>query len=32
MGMFNSVLGIAARTQGPTYAALYEGKWRHRNL
>lgn len=32
MGMFNSALGIAARTQGPTYAALYEGKWRHRNL
>ena len=31
MGMFNSVLGIAARTLGPTYEGLYEGKWRHRN-
>lgn len=31
MGMFNSALGIAARTAGPTYAALYEGKWRHPN-
>jgi transposase-like protein len=29
MGMFNRVLDIAARTQGPTYAALYEGGWRH---
>ena len=32
MGMFNSVLGLAARQEGPTYDALYEGKWAHRNL
>lgn len=31
MGMFNSVLGIATRVQGPTYAALYDGKWAHPN-
>jgi transposase-like protein len=31
MGMFNSVLGIATRVQGPTYAALYDGKWTHPN-
>lgn len=31
MGMFNSVLGIAARVPGPTYAALYDGKWAHPN-
>jgi transposase-like protein len=32
MGMFNSVLGIATRVQGPTYAALYDGKWRHPHM
>lgn len=32
MGMFNSVLGIAATSQGPTYQALYAGKWKHPNL
>jgi transposase-like protein len=31
MGMFNSVLGIAMQVQGPTYAALYDGKWVHPN-
>lgn len=31
MGMFNSVLGIATRVEGPTYAALYDGKWVHPN-
>lgn len=31
MGMFNSVLGIAATTKGPTYKALYARKWRHPN-
>jgi transposase-like protein len=31
MGMFNSVLGIATRVEGPTYAALYDGKWDHPN-
>lgn len=31
MGMFNSVLGIATRVKGPTYAALYGGKWAHPN-
>lgn len=31
MGMFNSVLGIATRVEGPTYAALYGGKWVHPN-
>jgi transposase-like protein len=31
MGMFNSALGIAARAARPTYAALYDGKWRHPN-
>jgi len=29
MGMFNSVLGIATRIQGPTYRALLDGKWDH---
>jgi transposase-like protein len=32
MGMFNSVLGIAATSTGPTYQALYAGNWRHPNL
>lgn len=32
MGMFNSVLGIAATSKGPTYQSLYAGKWRHPNL
>jgi hypothetical protein len=31
LGMFNSVLGIATRVQGPTYASLYDGKWAHPN-
>ena len=31
MGMFNSVLDIATRVEGPTYAALYDGKWVHPN-
>ena len=31
MGMFNSVLGIAATVKGPTYRQLYDGKWRHPN-
>jgi transposase-like protein len=31
MGMFNSVLGIATRVQGPTYQSLYDGKWAHPN-
>jgi hypothetical protein len=31
VGMFNSVLGIATRVQGPTYASLYDGKWAHPN-
>lgn len=31
MGMFHSVLGIATRVEGPTYAALYDGKWAHPN-
>lgn len=31
MGMFNSVLGIAATVKGPTYRQLFEGKWRHPN-
>jgi hypothetical protein len=30
--MFNSVLGIAATSTGPTYQALYAGNWRHPNL
>jgi transposase-like protein len=29
MGMFNSVLGIATRVQGPTYRTLLDGKWDH---
>jgi hypothetical protein len=29
MGMFNSVLGVATRMQGPTYRALLDGKWAH---
>lgn len=29
MSMFNSVLGIATRVQGPTYGALYDGTWAH---
>jgi len=28
---FNSVLGIAARTEGPTYRELYDGQWVHPN-
>ena len=28
---FNSVLGIAARTEGPTYRELYDGEWVHPN-
>jgi hypothetical protein len=28
---FNSVLGIAARVQGPTYDELYSGEWVHPN-
>ena len=28
---FNSVLGIAARVEGPTYDALYSGAWHHPN-
>ena len=28
---FNSVLGIAAHTQGPTYRELYDGAWVHPN-
>ena len=31
MGMFNSVLGIAAAVKGPTYVQLYRGKWTHPN-
>ena len=31
MGMFNSVLGIAVQTEGPTYEELYEGEWTHLN-
>jgi hypothetical protein len=31
MGMFNSLLGIATRVEGPTYKALYDGKWTHPN-
>lgn len=31
MGMFNSVLGLAATVEGPTYDALYDGKWTHPN-
>jgi hypothetical protein len=27
--MFNSVLGIAVQTKGPTYAELYDGDWAH---
>ncbi len=27
--MFNSVLGIAAQTEGPTYEELYDGDWAH---
>jgi len=27
--MFNSVLGIAVQTKGPTYAELYDGDWEH---
>jgi transposase-like protein len=29
MSMFNSVLGIATRVAGPTYATLSDGKWIH---
>jgi transposase-like protein len=29
MGMFNSVLGIAARMRGPTRRAFLDGKWAH---
>lgn len=29
MGMFNSVLGIAATVKGPTYVELYGRKWTH---
>ena len=29
MGMFNSVLGIAVQTEGPTYEELYGGDWQH---
>jgi transposase-like protein len=28
---FNSVLGIAARVEGPTYRELYDGEWVHPN-
>jgi len=28
-GMFNSVLGIAMQTIGPTYAEFYDGNWIH---
>ncbi len=31
MGMFNSVLAIGTRVQGPTYRALLDGKWAHPN-
>jgi hypothetical protein len=29
MTAFNSVLGLAARSVPPTYAALYSGDWVH---
>ena len=29
MTAFNSVLGLAARSSSPTYAALYSGNWAH---
>lgn len=29
MGMFNSVLGIATRMQGPTYRTFLDGTWDH---
>ena len=29
MTAFNSVLGLAARSESPTYAALYSGDWAH---
>lgn len=31
MGMFNSVLGIAATVRGPTYEQLYDRHWVHPN-
>lgn len=30
--MFNSVLGLAMATEGPTYSGLYAGDWIHPNL
>jgi hypothetical protein len=29
MTAFNSVLGLASKTEAPTYAALYSGDWVH---